>query len=614
MVVRHDVNVEAIGKMAELPPDLSPLQLGVHGEFEGAGFTLIGRVRLAYDEGSWNEWYALFGDGRFGWVAEAQGFFMGSFETGAPQELPAAEEFVCGRGIELGGQTYRITGRKQTTVLGSEGELPFPAPPGRKAVSVDLTGPDRRFANIEFSDGGIRSFTGRYLEFDELKFSGLRAVPGWSQEADKKAGTTALNCPHCGAAVNLRAAGFSMSAKCDSCGSLLDTATPDLRLIQTAQERQRITPRIPLGRRGTLFGTPYEVVGFQHVKDQYSGWTEYLLFNPWQGFVWLVTYNGHWTFVRRLLDLPVVDPDSGSGGRVHFKGEPYRLFATSEVVTDYVLGEFYWKVQVGMPVSVADYVHPPRVLSRETYLGAAEETWSQGEYVQPKIIQEAFQLEPLEGLTGAGVYLNQPNPHAEKSRQLAWLVPVLILILLAIQLVSAGRAANQQVFEGAYVYRAGATNSVVVTRPFKIAGGKQAVEIDFAAPVENNWLELGTDLVNTDTLQPIASFEQGIEYYHGYDEGNWSEGNRSPHHLIPAVPAGNYCLAMDLSADPAVGEMPFQVVVKSDVPVWSNFWLGLGCLLVYPLYCWFRSYRFERARWADSDYSPYASSSSNDDS
>jgi len=37
MVVRHDVNAEAIGQMAQLPPDLSPLQIGAHGEMDGQG-------------------------------------------------------------------------------------------------------------------------------------------------------------------------------------------------------------------------------------------------------------------------------------------------------------------------------------------------------------------------------------------------------------------------------------------------------------------------------------------------------------------------------------------------------------------------------------------------
>ena len=366
MVVRHDVNLEAIGKMAELPPDLSPLQFGTTGEFDGLAFTLIGRVRVAYDEGSWNEWCALFGDGRYGWVAEAQGFFQVSFETQPPSALSNTNTLAAGQLVEVEGQSYRVMDRKETVCLGSEGELPFAAAPGRKATSIDLAGAEGRFAGVEYADGAVRFFLGAYAQFDDLKFDKLRPVPGWSEDAvaPAEAQTTALSCPKCGAPVSLRAAGLTMSARCDSCGSLIDTATPDLQLIGEVEERQHLKPVIPLGRRGVLFGVNYEVIGFQHVKDEYSGWCEYLLFNPWQGFVWLVTYGGHWTFVRRLFAPPQVD-DEGILKRAayaHFNGERYRIFDVSSAATDYVLGEFYWKVSVGMAANVTDFVCPPRIL------------------------------------------------------------------------------------------------------------------------------------------------------------------------------------------------------------------------------------------------------------
>src|SRR6188768_3141328 len=57
MVVRRDVNVEAIGKMAVLPPDMSPLQVGSKGEIDGLVFTLLGRLRIRWEDGSWNEWF-----------------------------------------------------------------------------------------------------------------------------------------------------------------------------------------------------------------------------------------------------------------------------------------------------------------------------------------------------------------------------------------------------------------------------------------------------------------------------------------------------------------------------------------------------------------------------
>src|SRR4030095_11960817 len=142
---------------------------------------------------------------------------------------------------------------------------------------------------------------------------------------------------------------LSMSAVCPRCATLLDTATPELQIIRRAQEKRRIEPIIPLGQRGKLFDVNYEVIGFQHVDDGYGGWNEYLLFNPWQGFVWLVTYSGHWSLVRRLYEQPRLQVESVTEppSRALFESETYRLFAVSNVSTTYVLGEFYWKVCVG---------------------------------------------------------------------------------------------------------------------------------------------------------------------------------------------------------------------------------------------------------------------------
>lgn len=608
MVVRHDVNVEAIGQMAQLPPDLSPLQIGARGEIDGQGFTLIGRVRLAYDEGSWNEWCALFGNDRYGWVAEAQGFFMVSFEIQPPEGFPGkAGGMPVGTKWQINGQSYDVTGCKETVCLGSEGELPLAAPPDRKATSIDLSGADGQFANAEFSDEGTRLFVGRYARFDDLKFSNLRPVPGWSEDAvePKRDETTSLKCPNCGAAVVLRAAGFTMSATCGSCGSLIDTATPDLSLIRRAQEKQRITPQIPIGRRGVLFDVNYEVIGFQHVKDNYSGWFEFLLFNPWHGFVWLVTYNGHWTFVRRLYEVPEVNEGAFGGSATHakFNGESYRIFDASSVTTDYVVGEFYWKVAVGMAAQVTDFVNPPKILSREAYPKLGEETWSQGEYVEPAVIEKAFNLEqPLRERTG--IYLNQPNPFARKGGQLKWLVPLLIVALLLVQIVSASRAAHQSVLTSTFNYQAGVTNPVAVTDPFEIKNGSQALEYELSAPVNNNWIELDIDLVNAETHQVAATCEQGIEYYYGNDDGPWSEGRNSEQVLVPGVAPGKYYLTIDAAADSTVQQMPFTVSVVRDVTVWSNFWIALILLLIYPVYCWIRAYAFEQARWLESDYKP----------
>ena len=80
MVVRRDLDVESIGTMAALPQDMSPFQIGTQGKFDGVGFGIIGRMKLSWENGYWNEWFIVSEDGRKGWLAEAQGFYAVSFE------------------------------------------------------------------------------------------------------------------------------------------------------------------------------------------------------------------------------------------------------------------------------------------------------------------------------------------------------------------------------------------------------------------------------------------------------------------------------------------------------------------------------------------------------
>ncbi|HKI71658.1 MAG TPA: hypothetical protein VKA81_04715, partial [Verrucomicrobiae bacterium] len=126
--------------------------------------------------------------------------------------------------------------------------------------------------------------------------------------------------------------------------------------------------------------------------------------------------------------------------------------------------------------------------------------------------------------------------------------------------------------------------------------------------------ELAIDLVNADTHQVAATREQGIEFYHGYDDGYWSEGKPTADVWVPAVPPGRYYLTIEASADPSVSAMPYAVTVVRDVAVWSNFWIALGLVLIYPVYCWMRAYTFERARWLESNFTPaiYAAQSDDD--
>ena len=68
MIVRHDMDLEALGQMAQLPDDISPLKLGSRGKYKNTVFEVIGRLKVAWSEGYWNEWFVLFENGMAGWL------------------------------------------------------------------------------------------------------------------------------------------------------------------------------------------------------------------------------------------------------------------------------------------------------------------------------------------------------------------------------------------------------------------------------------------------------------------------------------------------------------------------------------------------------------------
>lgn len=178
-LVRQDLDLKSIGKMAELQDDLTPLQIGSTGKFDGKQFEIIGRLKVGYSDGVWNEWYTLFPADKTGWLAEAQGFYAMCFSVSASQ-IPKKETIQPGMSVDLSfAGTFQIEDIHSVKCLFSEGELPVDAVQGRQSVSVDLTGPDNQMATIEYADDSIRVFAGNYKEFDQFAFRNLRQFDGW---------------------------------------------------------------------------------------------------------------------------------------------------------------------------------------------------------------------------------------------------------------------------------------------------------------------------------------------------------------------------------------------------------------------------------------------------
>ena len=410
-----------------------------------------------------------------------------------------------------------------------------------------------------------------------------------------------FSCPKCAGSITIRAVGISVTAICQSCGSIVDVANEELKIISKAQSNTQLDIPLPIGTRGVLFGTEWEVIGFTERGDYGYTWSEYLLFNPWQGFRFLAESDGHWTFVKMLrqqIDFP------------EFEGKKYKLFARTNAKVKYVMGEFYYRVKVGEKSKIEDYVAPPYILSREE--SDQDVIWSQGVYVRSEVVRKAFNA------TGywpspIGIAPNQPNPAGNNISGITWTTVAAFFFLLFSQMVVGARAHNQVLIDTTMTASAAQKETPIVTDAFDIPYRTGNLQILVSAPVSNNWLEVDAELVNQQTQEKDEAIET-VEYYYGSDsDGPWSEGHTTNTDTLSAIEGGSYRLFLTADSGYFTGsqgsnwvqymtsqDVNYRLKVTRDVVDWSNFWTALILLLTYPTLLIFYYSNFESRRWAES--------------
>jgi len=131
VVARGDREVENLGKIADLVETDSVLAAGVKGRYRNVPFELSGRTQLRHQAGGvWDEWYAAFADGRWGWLAEAQGRFYLTFEAKGPAKaIPSFLELELGQRLRVSAHlpALTITEKGVARPISAEGEPILPA-------------------------------------------------------------------------------------------------------------------------------------------------------------------------------------------------------------------------------------------------------------------------------------------------------------------------------------------------------------------------------------------------------------------------------------------------------------------------------------------------------
>jgi hypothetical protein len=617
LLVRQGAQVDLIGKVAELQPDGSPLQVGTQGSQEGKSFELVGRIQLSYGDGFWNEWYLLYSNGETGWLGEAMGEYFLNAQAKISGGLPAPSLLAPGDGLSLAGEAFVATGQVTSTLVSFEGELPFIVESHEPFLTIDLRSASGKAATIDYSEDPPLLFLGHYKAFDAFEFRGLRGEgeqPDAPSSSATSEGVESFNCPSCGAPHTVSGGVRSKVLVCEYCGSAVDISSPKLSVIWKEESMRQEVQRgitLPLRSSTRIDGYDYVLIGFVKKSVSYEGinypWLEYLLYNRLQGYRWIVESDGHFMLMEPMDRLPtrgsspVTRPDEQA---ISYEGRTYRHFQTSNPKVDAVAGEFYWRIRQSEEATNFDYVCPPYMLSLES--SPTGFVWSHGRYLSQDEVREMFGLEkPLR--PPVGVAPAQPNPHDAVARtnwRVFWVASLLGWLLL-VSGVLAGGGTTVWTSKGV-VYDTYRTFTPKESATFPVKGGGN-IAFDFEGHLNKRWLFFDTALVDAATGKEVAKVGSTVEKY-------GSDGSPKSTVRVSGIPSGDYKLRWSLKSgtktstpetpDEKLKSEPilYKITLRRGVAVWGWFVLMVMLLLPLPLFESARRSSFETKRWYNSDH------------
>jgi len=592
--------------MNELNESDSPLELGMMGYYQGHHFETRGVVRLEHDAGGfWDEWYLLFDDGRWGWLAEVQQHFYLTFAVELKQaaSLPAFDEIRLEQRFLLrpGDPPMLVVEKGCCRPVGSRGEIPQTLAPQKVYYYADLSGPGGRFATIDYHDTPPAVYFGREVDLGDLH---LPHKPEDLTHEPRHVEAVNAVCPNCHRGLTLHVPHKTVRVGCTKCGSLLDADEGQLQLATIMASVPEL--HVPIGAQGQFEGVPYTVIGYLErclKSDTSSTWDEYLLYNSQVGYRWLTCGDDHWHFVE------TVPPGSVElqGKNASYQGRSFRWFEQDTALVSCVLGEFYWKVDPGEQVWMTDYLRSPEMLSREITHGGpdtGEISWSRAVYISAETIEKVFGLQQT---LPRPAYAAPSQPSSFRRLYAWWAVMVGLTILLGLFFQYHDR--HQQVFHKTYLLPAvrqagqaekpdvqpelaggdvsggtaagGDEGQIFFSEPFEVRD-RENIEIRLSASGTSFWLAVDGDLVDEQS-GVVQEFSVPVEYYQGVSDGeSWSEGSREASAFLSALPAGQYSLRIVGHHGPPNVPLSFEVSVYENVARTAHLLLALVAVSLIP--------------------------------
>jgi ribosomal protein S27E len=495
-LIKDADSVRNIGKMSEVLEDYSPIQINTSGSIDEGngkiGFLVVGRIQLRYSAGFWNEWYVLDDRGDGAWLSDASGQYVFTRavdrETLPMQVMPPFERIRPGGPLDLGqapdgSRIVFIAGDVRTAqCTGGQGELPFTVGAGYTARVADFHRGDE-FMTLDYSDdtgagaspqaqaaptqtaadalaaparsagfvgssgaaaapvragGAPIVYRGRSVTLEALKAQLLRDSETIKDEAGRFKGKVSnLECPSCGASIAF-SPGATSHLSCPTCHATIDVTSSVAEVVAAARRMDAVHTTVALGAKATIEAVGYTVIGLMRraeISDEASEWTEYLLYAPQKGFVWLVETTEGWERAEVLDTWPFWF----AANQALYDGTSYDKLYDYNAVVRYAAGAFNWKVEVGDVNRITEFQSGPIKLAAES--NESELTWSRSTPVPPQDLAMWFGKEiDAALLPQASAAPWSPSGPGGYRRIAKWLTILLLAVNAIPILFSPGRA------------------------------------------------------------------------------------------------------------------------------------------------------------------------------
>ena len=166
-------SLQAVGEKHLLVDYGSVFAIGQSGRYFGREFLVLGRIRIDYEDGFWDEWYIQFlDDGEGAWIQEDDGSFVLFHQEKELENRISLDSVAVGGWSDLNSawESIFITSKSEAKVNGGEGELPFRIVPGEPADFVDGIW-EGKLVSVEILPSESVLFVGQTFELQEVELN-----------------------------------------------------------------------------------------------------------------------------------------------------------------------------------------------------------------------------------------------------------------------------------------------------------------------------------------------------------------------------------------------------------------------------------------------------------